>query len=231
MRHAINLGPSHCLVHIAWLAVVGCDSKHPVAIGVVEFLQIGSSGIACLHWVAALVDERVHLKAMPLGSEHHEVPQATGASRRHGISIECRPRQWNTPQGPGQPPAAYRPVKIGHIEGAHPQHLSHESALALQVILNVLLHDGVESHLHPHLSRQAVETVAVHIVGCEHIAVVIVNNGKVLEIPVGSHRPAASLETGGIDDVVVIDRFLNRQRVAGILRYSTKCRTHYHCRY
>ena len=78
------------LVDIVRTAVVCSDNEVPVAEYLVQIAQVLCCCIGRENGVAALVNERVHLKAIALSCGKHKLPQSCSTHTRHGVGVECR---------------------------------------------------------------------------------------------------------------------------------------------
>ena len=137
----------HRFVDIARTTVVGSNGKRPVAIGVIELLEEHSGLLARDVGVAAGIDLASHLHAYTLGCRGHELPQAAGTGRRHGIGVECALNNGDILELKWHVVALKGSLKDGHIVGTHTHQLRHQCASFHHISLDIAFHDLVEWHL------------------------------------------------------------------------------------
>ena len=70
--------------------VVGRHRQVPVAVAVVQLLEVSRRGARRLLEVAALIDPQVHFQSVLAAGEGHELPDPLGAGAREGVHLERR---------------------------------------------------------------------------------------------------------------------------------------------
>ncbi len=83
-----SAGTAQGFVNIAGAAVVGSDGKRPVTVYSVELLEVFHGVVRGQARVAALVHERIHLKAEIKGRSRHELPETHGPGARYGVGVD-----------------------------------------------------------------------------------------------------------------------------------------------
>ena len=199
-------GAANGLVDVARAAVVGGDGQRPVAVDVVELLQIAGGGVGRGYGVAALVDERAHFQALARGRREHELPQPRGSGARHGVGVQGRFDHRQVLELQRQAILVEGLLEDGHIVEAHSQNVLHQLLLAVDIHLYVGAHHRVVGQL-DHRGQLA-EALDVFLVGNVDRGLRVglaVDVGVVAQIPVVLHQVDVGLEALGIHDGGVVE--------------------------
>ena len=149
------------LVHILRPTVVGGNDQVPVAEYLIQVFQVVGGGIAGLHGVATLVDQRVDFQPILLTCSQHKLPQTGSPYPRHCLWIQRRLNHWQVLQLQRKVIGFECFLENGNIEIGGAQHIAHRMAQAAAVTVDKLLNHLVIGHLNH--SGQTSQTVDIYL--------------------------------------------------------------------
>ena len=203
-------GASERFVDIARAAVVGGDGERPVVVDVVELAEVFGCCGRRLAWVAALVYERVYLKAESACRGGHELPETNRSRAAHGIGLDGaldhrQILQFERHVLFGELLDKYVAVVV--VEGYH---IGHKSAATGEIHVDKPSHDLIVGHLH--LGRESREQLGILLggaggrgCGVDHLHPL----GEIFEVEIFLKLAGCSLEAFGSYDIGVGDRMFD----------------------
>ena len=187
-------------VDITRTAVVGGYGKRPVAVGVVELLEIFCGGFRRAVWVAAFVHKTAYFESFAFGGGHHELPQTGGPGSGDSVRVEGRFDDGKVFQFHGQAVAVEGFFEYRHIVETHAEHGFDKRFLAVAIHVDICAYYIIIWHLDDGGQRlQTVDVVLLGIVFRRTFVGVFVKLDVVGEIPVLHEFVGVGLEAFGID--------------------------------
>ena len=154
---AISVHTTKGTVHIARATVVCSEDEPPVAVDAVEVFEEAAGRLGALDGIHTLVDEAIDRESVDLTRREHELPEASGTSRRDGLRIECRLDDDEVAELHREAILVESHLDLGEVEISEGEHGAQEATALEEVQLDRLTYEGIvaESHRRGHLVEHA----------------------------------------------------------------------------